>query len=124
MKSQQTPYAPHLYILGCIVVASALLRFLPASVLANGPSCVFHAVTHLNCPFCGMTRDFAAILHGQKPHLNPFSWMAAVVIYLVYPLLFVWALLRQRLAMFYQPAVHRVLAVVLLVMLVGNNLSR
>src|ERR1700761_3055687 len=98
MNSQRAAYMPHLYILGCIVVASVLLRFLPASALAHAPSCIFHAVTGLNCPFCGMTRDFTAILHGQKPQLNPFSWMAAVVIYLVYPLLFLWAVLRQRLS--------------------------
>jgi hypothetical protein len=50
--------------------------------------------------------------------------MAVVAIYVVYPSLFLWALLRQRLAVFYQPAVHRALAVALLVMLVGNNLPR
>jgi hypothetical protein len=71
-----------------------------------------------------MTRDFAAILHGQKPHLNPFSWMAFAVIYVVYPLLFLWALLRQRFAVFHQPAVYKALVAALVVMLIGNNLPR
>jgi hypothetical protein len=116
--------ATHLSILGCIVVLSALLRVFPAAALAYGPSCVFHTIFHLNCPFCGMTRDFVDILHAQKPHLNPFSGVAAVVIYLVYPSVFLWAWSQQRLALFYQPAMHRLVATVLLVMFVVNNLPR
>ena len=29
------------------------------------PTCPFHAITGLNCPGCGMTRGFNALLHGD-----------------------------------------------------------
>ena len=122
MQAESSSVRTHLIILGCIVAATALLRFAPPSVLANDPSCVFHTLFHLNCPFCGMTRDFTDILHGQKPHLNPFSWIAVCVIYIAYPALFFWAWSQQRLALFHQPAVHKAVAAVLVVMLVVNNL--
>jgi hypothetical protein len=114
----------HIVILAGIVVGTAVLRLCPQWVLQNGPSCVFQTFLHLNCPFCGMTRDFVAILHGQQPSLNRFSWMAAAMLYLGYPALFFWAWSRQRLSLFYRPAVHRVVAAALVVMLVVNNLPR
>jgi hypothetical protein len=30
-----------------------------------GGACWFHAATGLDCPFCGMTRSFVALAHGQ-----------------------------------------------------------
>ncbi len=30
-----------------------------------GPLCWFRAVTHVDCPFCGMTRSFVALAHGE-----------------------------------------------------------
>lgn len=30
-----------------------------------GGACWFRAVTHLPCPFCGMTRSFVALAHGE-----------------------------------------------------------
>ncbi len=122
MQAENSAARIHLFILGGIIAATALLSFAPPSVLAHGPSCVFHTFFHLNCPFCGMTRDFTDILHGQKPHLNPFSWIAVGVIYLVYPVLFFWAWSQQRLGLFHQPAVHKTVAAALVVMLVVNNL--
>jgi hypothetical protein len=112
----------HVAILSAIVLVTAVLRTFPAWTLAHGPSCVFRSVLHLNCPFCGMTRDFVAILHGQQPSLNRFSWMAAFVVYLGYPVLFVWALWHRRLSVFHQPVVHRAVIAAMAVMLVVNNL--
>ena len=71
-----------------------------------------------------MTRDFTAILHGQQPHLNPFSRLAAITIYLIYPVAFFWAWSRQKLSVFHLPVVHGAIAVALVVMLIGNNLPR
>jgi len=84
--------------------------------------CVVRSVFHLKCPFCGMTRDFVAILHGQHPEQNPFSWLAVVVIYFAYPAVFVWAWLNRKLDVFYQPAVYRLLIAGLVLMFVVNNL--
>jgi hypothetical protein len=114
--------ATHLSILGCIAVLSALLYFFPAAVRAHGPGCAFHALSGYNCPFCGMTRDFIDILHAHKPHLNPFSGIAAVVVYLVYPAFFLWAWMQRRLALFHQPAMHKLIAAAVIAMFVANNL--
>lgn len=77
---------------------------------------------HLNCPFCGMTRDFVAIFHQHKPEFNRFSWIALVVVYLVYPAMFVWARPTGRLSVFHRPATYRLVGAVLLLMFAVNNL--
>ena len=52
--------------------------------------CLFHAVTGLQCPGCGMTRAFCAISHGQFAYawrLNPLSFhlYALSALSLIYP---------------------------------------
>lgn len=121
MQARSASATKHLLILAVIAAVTLLLRFDPAWALHNGPSCIFHAVTHYNCPFCGMTRDFTAMLHGQRPHLNPFSLPFAIALYVLYPLSFLWAWSRQKLEVFHQPAVHNVFAVVLVLMFLANN---
>ena len=112
----------HLWILAVIVTGTAVLRFRQEWVMGLSLQCVVRSVFHLKCPFCGMTRDFVAILHGQHPEQNPFSWLAVVVIYFVYPAVFVWAWLNRKLDVFYRPVVYRVVAVGLVLMFVLNNL--
>lgn len=124
MQRERESIATHIVILAGIAVATVVLRFYPVGVLHYGPSCFIHTFLHLNCPFCGMTRDFVAILHGQQPSLNRFSWLAAATAYFVYPLLFFWAWWKQRLRWFYQPVVHQAIACALVVMFVVNNLPR
>ena len=53
--------------------------------------CLFHAVTGLQCPGCGLTRAFCAISHGQFVlawHLNPLSFYlySLAVLGIAYPL--------------------------------------
>ena len=112
----------HYFILGSIVALTELLRFCPDWVLLHSSGCVMKTYLHLSCPFCGMTRDFVAILHRHKPEFNRFSWMAIVVVYLVYPALFVWARITRRLSVFHQPATYRLVGAVLLLMFAVNNL--
>jgi len=114
----------HLWVMFSIVVGTCILRFRPKWIMGLSLECILHSVTSLNCPFCGMTRDFVAILHGQHPELNPFSWLAAVVIYCVYPAVFVWAWLCRKLDLFYRPVVYKLLAAGLFLMFVVNNLRK
>jgi hypothetical protein len=114
----------HLCVLLSIIVCTAILRYRPEWVMRLSLECVLRSVFHLKCPFCGMTRDFVAILHGQQPELNPFSWLAVVGIYFAYPLAFVCAWQRRKLDLFYRPAVYRLVAVGLAVMFVVNNLRK
>ena len=117
-------FRPHFIILALIVMLNAILRINPEWAMGLSYQCLMKSVFHLKCPFCGMTRDFAAILRGHPPELNPFSWAAVVFIYCVYPVAVVWACLRGRADMFQRPMVYKVLAVTLLVMFVVNNLQK
>jgi len=114
----------HMLVLGAMIACTAILRFRPEWVMGLSLQCVLRSVFHLKCPFCGMTRDFVAILHGQRPELNPFSWFAAVLLYFAYPLVFAWAWLNQKFDVFYRPVVYRVCAVGLILMFVVNNLHK
>jgi hypothetical protein len=70
-----------------------------------------------------MTRDFAVMLHGGRGVLNPCSWLAAVVIYGVYPAAVAVGWRRGRLDVFHSAVVTRVVVVALAAMLVLNNLG-
>jgi hypothetical protein len=76
----------------------------------------------LRCPFCGMTRDFAAMLHGERPALNPCSWVAAVVVYGVYPVAVLVGWHRRQLNFFQGAVVKYGVMAALATMLVLNNL--
>jgi hypothetical protein len=111
----------HVGFLAFIALGTILLLCWPVKMTSLPFHCSFRAVFHINCPFCGMTRDFAAILHGQQPKLNPFSWAAAVIVYVAYPAVFLWAWLKQRLNVFHKPVVHKLFFAGLVVMLIANN---
>lgn len=114
--------APHLIVLGALVLATLVLELWPHGIVGAGYRCGMQLLLGLHCPFCGMTRDFAAILHGQRPTLNPCSWAAAVMVYVVYPTAVLAAWRKRRLDWFYCRASRCGLAVALAVMLVLNNL--
>ena len=112
---------PHLLALAGIAAATLVLALWPQVVLHAGYTCQLQAILGLRCPFCGMTRDFAALLHGHAPTLNPCSRAAAVVIWLLYPAAVVAAWRAQRLSWFSSRAMRCSVVLLLLVMMVLNN---
>jgi hypothetical protein len=113
--------APHLAMLACIFTGTLLLACWPQAILQAGYRCELQRLVGIRCPFCGMTRDFAAILHGGRPTQNPCSWFAAAAVYLVYPLAVLAAWRSNRLYLFHSRAARTAVVVALAVMLVVNN---
>lgn len=113
---------PHLLALVGIAAGTLALACWPQAALDAGYRCELQMLVGLRCPFCGMTRDFAAILHGRQPVWNPCSWFAACVVYGLYPAAVFAAWKQNRLEMSYCRAARNGVALALAVMLVLNNL--
>jgi hypothetical protein len=113
---------PHLWMLAAMAVATVVLAVWPQWVVQAGYRCELQWLTGLRCPFCGMTRDFAAMLHGERPAVNPCSWLAAIVVYGVYPAAVLVGWRRRRLNYFHGAAVKYGVTAALGAMLVLNNL--
>ena len=68
-KKISAPLAPGIFVLvllgtTAIGVGAMVFLFNPATHPFY-PVCLFHALTGLNCPGCGMTRALYALLHGN-----------------------------------------------------------
>jgi hypothetical protein len=113
--------APHLLVLAAVAAGTLLLACCPQVILQAGYRCGLQMLLGVRCPFCGMTRDFAAILHGGRPTQNPCSWFAACAVYLLYPLAVLAAWKRNRLEIFHSKPARTGVIAVLVVMLVINN---
>jgi len=59
-----TRFASIVLTLSALGVAAVIFFFNPATHHFY-PACQFHRLTGLNCPGCGMTRAFYALLHGR-----------------------------------------------------------
>jgi len=113
---------PHLSMMGAMLLYTLVLSLWPQAVTGAGYQCALHALFGIRCPFCGMTRDFAAILHGREPRLNPCSWLAALVVYVVYPVAVLVAWRRRRLNWFYGTPLRYGVWSALVIMTAVNNL--
>lgn len=111
----------HCVVLATIATGTLFLVLWPEAILRAGYHCELQVLLGLRCPFCGMTRDFAAILHGGTPTQNPCSWFAACAIYLLYPAGVFVAWKWKRLDAFYGRFARAALGVALAVMLILNN---
>jgi hypothetical protein len=78
-------------LLGALVVV-----WDPSLLLQVDLTCGLRRLTGLNCPFCGMTRDLAAMAYGLPAACNPFSPLAAVLVFGVYPGMVALCLWRRR----------------------------
>jgi hypothetical protein len=114
--------APHLWVLSAMLLCTLVLAVWPQGVLHAGYRCGMQMLLGLRCPFCGMTRDFAAMMHGNRPTQNPCSWIAAPVVYVVYPVAVLVGWRRKRLDWFHGRALGCGVAVALVLMTVLNNL--
>jgi hypothetical protein len=112
---------PHLFVIGLIVMGTLVLAFWPQWVMQADYRSLMQTLLGIRCPFCGMTRDFAAILHGGRPALNPCSSMAAGVVYGVYPIAVLAAWRTGRLNWFHSKAVQGIVGIALAAMMVANN---
>ena len=91
------------------------------------PPCIFHQVTGLPCPFCGGTRSFAAMAHGnvlgaaQVFPIGPLMFLAlvAAVVYCT------WAVVTgRRLQLTMDRRLVQVLTVAALMLLAANWASK
>jgi hypothetical protein len=115
-------WRPHLAILGAIVVVSAIAATHPGWLLSLPFRNQMQFFFGLKCPFCGMTRDFVSIWHRQRPVNNPGSVLAAVFIYVVYPLLLGWAWIAKRPQVFQHPLLRRAGFAAIALLWVANNI--
>jgi Protein of unknown function (DUF2752) len=68
-QKNSAPLSPGFFagiVLGATAIgAGAMVFFFNPSTHGFYPVCLFHSLTGLNCPGCGMTRGLYALLHGN-----------------------------------------------------------
>jgi Protein of unknown function (DUF2752) len=68
-QKNSTPLSPGIFagvVLGAAAIGvGATVFFFNPSTHGFYPVCMFHSLTGLNCPGCGMTRALYALLHGN-----------------------------------------------------------
>ena len=63
-----------------------ILLTVPDVLLYNPLKCLCRELLGINCPFCGMTRDFVLMAKFRLPHYNLFSIPMAIIIFIFYPI--------------------------------------
>jgi hypothetical protein len=68
-QKKPAPLVPELFAVAVLGVTAigvgAMVFFFNPSTHGFYPACLFHSLTGLNCPGCGMTRALYALLHGE-----------------------------------------------------------
>jgi hypothetical protein len=75
LQKKSAPLSPGIFagiVLGATAAGvGAVVFFFDPSTHGFYPVCLFHALTGLNCPGCGMTRALYALVHGNlRPALK------------------------------------------------------
>ena len=84
----------HRLLLTALFLTAVLVVCLPGAVLGLHYQCLLSRTTGIQCPFCGMTRDFVLMSKGLLPRNNPGSFFVALAGYVVYPVWILAARLR------------------------------
>jgi hypothetical protein len=71
--------------MGALLLCAALVIYPPSSTTFY-PACPIHRLLHIDCPGCGSTRAFSALLHGDL--LGAFRLNALFVLLLPFALVF------------------------------------
>lgn len=76
------------YVLGVavIVIALALYYWFNPAESAYAPKCIFHSLTGLSCPGCGMQRFLHAFIHGRI--IEAFSYNYLLIVFIPYIILY------------------------------------
>ncbi len=114
----------HIFVCLLVIVGSAMAALRPGWLRTISLGCALRTVTGIRCPFCGMTTDFMAMWKGSMPHENPFSILAAVVIYLLYPTLLMYTFRTNQLYVFSDRRLQSCVLCLVLVMWAANNFLR
>jgi hypothetical protein len=100
-----------------------LLAVKPEVFLELPLGCALRTFFGVNCPFCGMTRDFVAMASGNFALRNPFSPMMAVALFVAYPVALARGWKRESIFRCSYERRRNLLLTVLAIMFVANNLK-
>lgn len=113
----------HRLVVAGLLLAGLVLICAPNAVLGVDYQCLLQRITGLRCPFCGMTRDFILMAHGSLPRNNPGSLLAALGLYVAYPIWLAVGTLRGGSHLLVRrSSVNRTLLVTMVLLFVCNNL--
>ncbi|MEO8735378.1 MAG: DUF2752 domain-containing protein [Edaphobacter sp.] len=107
------------------VLAAILLRF-PPEQFAFYPQCPIYRYLHIQCPGCGTTRAFAALLHGhirEALRLNAFTTFLTLPAAIYAALCYRSFLLRKPFHLLQPPsaAIYATLAIAAIFSIVRNS---
>lgn len=79
--------------LAALSIIFLLSACLPVTVASRVPLCLFHYLSHFDCPGCGLTRSFISLSHGHFLQAIRFNALGPVV-YLIFALSLLRSLFR------------------------------
>jgi hypothetical protein len=69
-----------------VIVILVLLYWINPTESAFAPKCIFHSLTGLSCPGCGMQRFLHAFLHGRFAEAISYNYL--LIIFIPYIILY------------------------------------